>query len=166
MSYHIYTTKGIVLSMRPIHEADRIYSILTRDLGLIRARAISVRKGASKLRGSIEPYSIANVSLVRGKEFWRLTSVEHIKKVLVNPAIAKPLALLEKLVQGEAQHVELFDVVEKYMLEEKVRDEDFEIEFVSNVLYELGYIKKEDLALPKKEIIKAINEGLQNSHLA
>ncbi len=154
MSYHIYTTKGLVLSERPLKEADRLYSILTRDFGLVRAHAIGVRKGVSKLRGSLEPVSLSTVSLVRGKEFWRLTSAELIKSFKKS----KPLVLLEKLVAGEAPHPELFDIVEKHI-------ESGETTLVSQILYHLGYLKKEDLNLPEKELIKAINEGLQHSHL-
>ncbi|MEK7175771.1 MAG: DNA repair protein RecO, partial [Patescibacteria group bacterium] len=123
MSYHIYTTKGLTLSERPVREADRIYSILTRDLGLVRATALGVRKENSKLRGSIEPVSLSNISLVRGKEHWRLTSAEVIKRFKKT----KPLALLEQLVVGESAHPELFDAVEKYL-------ESDEITLVSQIL--------------------------------
>ena len=165
MSYHIYTTRGIVLSERPWREADRIYSILTRDLGLIRATAIGVRKEVSKLRGSLEPIALARVSLVRGKEFWRVTSTEAIKSIPATPTIIRPLALVEKLVQGESAHPELFDAVEKELLSAKPEDEMFEIRFVSRILYHLGYLKKADLALEKKALLKAINDGLHSSHL-
>lgn len=154
MSYYIYTTRGIVLSERPIREADRLYSILTRDFGLVRAHAIGVRKGVSKLRGSLEPISLSTVSLVRGKEFWRLVSAEHIKSFKKS----QPLVLLEKLIAGESAHPELFDIVEQYI-------ESDEVTLVSQILFHLGYLKSEDLALPEKELIKAINEGLQQSHL-
>ncbi|KKU49566.1 MAG: repair protein RecO protein [Parcubacteria group bacterium GW2011_GWB1_49_7] len=160
MSYHIYTTKGIILSAQPVREADRVYNILTRDLGLVRASALGVRKAASKLRGNIEPVSLSSVSLVRGKDSWRLTSAELIKKIPAEEAIARPLALLEKLVQGEAIHPELFDVVEKSATLGVA-----EIDFVAQILYHLGYLKLDDLNLPKKSLVKAINEGLQNSHL-
>lgn len=154
MSYHIYTTKGIVLSERPVREADRIYSILTRDLGLIKARALGVRKENSKLRGSIEPVSLATISLVRGKEYWRLTSAEFIKSFKKS----KSLSLLETLVQGEAPHPELFEAVEKDL------DSD-ETVLVSRILFHLGYLKESELNLDKKSLIQAINNGLQSSHL-
>ncbi len=154
MSYHIYTTRGLVLSARPVKEADRLYSILTRDFGLIRAHAIGIRKSTSKLRGALEPVSLSSVSLVRGKEFWRLTSAEVIKKFKKS----KPLALLEQLIAGEAAHPELFDAVENHLNSD-------ETVFVSQILFHLGYLKKSDLDLPQKELIKAINQGLESSHL-
>jgi DNA repair protein RecO len=143
-----------VLSERPVREADRIYSILTRDLGLVRATALGVRKENSKLRGSIEPISLSDVSLVRGKESWRLTSAEFIKKFTKS----RPLALLENLVAGEAVHPELFEAVEKYL-------ESDEITLVSRIMFHLGYLKESDLTLKKEALIKAINEGLQATML-
>ena len=158
MSYHIYTTKGLVLSERPLREADRVYSILTRDLGLVRVSATGVRKEESKLRGALEPVTLSQVSLVRGKEYWRITSAEVMRKIPALAGILRPLALLEKLVQGEAAHPELFDAVEQSLHID-------EIAFVAQILYHLGYLKEKDLHLEEKELIKAINEGLQQSHL-
>ena len=165
MSYHIYTTTGIVLSERPHKEVDRIYSILTRDFGLIKAMALGVRKEASKLRGSLEPFSLSTISLIRGKEFWRVTSSQMLHKITPAPAVARPLSLLEKLVQGEAVHPELLDLLERELLE-KVYTEDFEVRLVAKILSELGYLRKEDLNLDKKALVQAINEGLKHSHLA
>ena len=158
MSYHIYTTRGIVLSERPVREADRIYNILTRDFGLIHATALGSRKSTSKLRGHIEPFSLSHISLVRGKEHWRATSAEYIRNIPRTPSIARPLSLAEKLIQGEVSHPELFDAIEKYL-------ESDEITLVSIILFHLGYLKEEDLNLGKKSLIQAINDGLQSSHL-
>ena len=158
MSYHIYTTKGLVLSARPLREADRVYSILTRDFGLIRASATGVRKEASKLRGSLEPFIISNISLVRGKEYWRITSAEPVQRVAAAPTLARPLALLQRLVQGEAPHFELFDAVEAHLASD-------ETTLAAHILYHLGYLKERDLSLEGKALIAAINEGLKQSHL-
>lgn len=173
MSYHIYTTKGIVLSLRPMREADRIYTIMTRDLGLVRAVAIGVRKEASKLRGSIEPFSLSSISLVKGKDYWRLTSAQFLQNISALPSIARPLSLIEKLVQGEEPHPELFDTIEQFTLvypergrgAPKLDDEMSEIRLASQILHHLGYLKKADLNLDKKALIEAINNGIQASHL-
>ena len=147
-----------MLSERPVGEADRIYNILTRDLGLVRARALAVRKPASKLRGALEPFVLSQVSLVRGKEYWRVTSAEVIKRIMPLPEIARPLNLIERLVQGEEAHPEFFDAVEESL-------SSGELPLVSQIMYRLGYLKESDLNLGKKRLIKAINEGLQSSHL-
>lgn len=165
MSYHIYTTKGLVLAERPLREADRTYAILTRDLGLVRASASGVRKEGSKLRGSLEPFTLSLVSLVRGKEYWRITSAQSLCPIPAEAGIGRPLALLEKLVAGESAHPELFDAIEQFISGQREYDKVFEITLVAHILYHLGYLKKEDLELEEKELIKAINEGLHSSHL-
>jgi len=165
VSYHIYTTRGIVLSERPLREADRVYTIMTRDLGLVQATALGVRKEASKLRGALEPFVLSKISLVRGKEHWRVTSAECIQSISPTPTVARPLVLLEKLVRGEASHPELFDAVEDALLSAEPYDEMSEIRLVSRMLFHLGYLKEDDLTLGKKSLVKAINEGIQASHL-
>ena len=142
-----------------MREADRLYTILTHDLGLVRASASGVRKEESKLRGALEPLALSNVSLVRGKEYWRITSAESIRRIPLTDGLARALALLERLVQGESPHPELFDVVETYLeAEESI--------LVGHILLHLGYLKAEDLKLEKQELVKAINDGLRESHLA
>lgn len=165
MSYHIYTTRSIVLSERPVREADRVYSVLTRDLGLVHATALGVRKESSKLRGNIEPFSLSSISFVRGKERWRATSAEFIQRIALSPDIARPLILLEKLVQGETPNPELFDDIEQAVQSRGPLNEMFEIHLVSKILFHLGYLKESDLTLDKKPLIKAVNNGLQQSHL-
>jgi len=165
MSYTIHNTDGLIISQRPLREADRVYSILTRDLGLIRGTAIGVRKDASKLRGSLEPLTLSVISLVRGKEYWRITSAEVIDEIDSVPEVLRPLILLEKLVQGESAHPELFDEVKELIMNRKQGDEMFETNLVANILFHLGYLNKEDLSLSKQELIKAINHGLDASHL-
>lgn len=153
-----------MLSERPLREADRVYSILTRDLGLVRATALGVRKEGSKLRGALEPLSLAEISLVRGKEYWRITSINSEQKILPAKSTLRPLALLEKLVQGEAHHPELFDAVEQLVASPQ-SDEYLETRFVAQILFHLGYLKETDLNLQGEDMIKAINEGIQSSHL-
>ena len=145
-----------MLSERPVGEADRLYTICTRDLGKVVARAIAVRKINSKLRGNLEPLSLSSVSFVKGKDFWRITSAELMNTISLSAA--RPLSLINQLVQGEEAHPGFFDVVEKSIHSD-------ETTFVSQILYHLGYLKESDLNLDKKSLIQAINEGIQASHL-
>lgn len=163
MSYHIYTTKGIILSTKPYQEADRVYKILTREFGLIYATATGVRRAESKLRGSLEPLRISSISLVRGKEFWRITSAESLGPISQSVSTLRPLSLLEKLVQGEEPHPELFDAIESMLLTSE--DSDTEVSLASKILYHLGYLKESDLQLGKDKLVQAINDGLRVSHL-
>ena len=70
----IHTTQGFIISSRPYGEAGRILSIFTRDFGLVTATAQGIRLERSKLRYHAQELSFGSFSLVRGREFWRLTS--------------------------------------------------------------------------------------------
>ena len=181
MSYHIYTTKGIVLSSQAVREADRLYTILTRDLGLVRASAGGVRKESSKLRASLEPYSISLISLVKGKGDWRITSAALLESLPnefkdnkeMMKSVAKVYGLMEKLIGSESAHPELYDKLEYVADYREERDvEAVEIFLVAQALYELGYLTQEVLPKDlnavkdnKKELVKAINSGLSETGL-
>ena len=78
MAYRHYQTEGLVINSRPYGEADRFYQILTPDFGLISVLAQGVRLEKSKLRYQILNYSLVNIELVRGREYWRLVGAEKI----------------------------------------------------------------------------------------
>src|SRR4051812_15310479 len=81
MAYHIYRTEGIVLRGSPDGESNKYLSVYTRELGLVGATARSVRKAESKLRYGLQEYSISTVSLVRGRDVWRITNAVPISNI-------------------------------------------------------------------------------------
>lgn len=129
MSHHIYQTKAYIIDSADIGEANKLLTLFTADLGLIFASAQSVRVMKSKLRPSIQDMSYAKVALVRGKEYWRLTSAE--KLISLNdrriPAdlrrfMASILQFVKRLIAGESKHEELFEIISKlfgFILENK-----------------------------------------------
>lgn len=75
-----YTTKGTVLNRTDFGEADRILTFLTDDRGKIRAIAKGVRKSKAKLAGSIELFSISDLTLIVGRsELDTLISARLVK---------------------------------------------------------------------------------------
>jgi len=74
--YSVYTTAGFVLGSAERGEANKIYSIYTKDFGLVRASAQAVRLEKSKLRYNLDDFTHGHFSLVRGKELWKLTGSE------------------------------------------------------------------------------------------
>lgn len=74
------TTHGIVLSRTDYGEADRIITLLTPDRGKLRIMARGVRKAKSKLAGSIELFSTADITFIAGRgEIGTLISARLIK---------------------------------------------------------------------------------------
>ncbi len=154
MAYHVYTTRGFVLSSSPQGEADKFLKIFTEDLGLINTSAKSARVVSSKLRAHLNPFSMINCSLVRGKNSWKITSASEAKNLLYfNPKNRKKeilfgriFSILLLMLNGEEKNKELFKVVEKGV--EEIKSENFsekeidlaEIVIVSRILHNLGFL--------------------------
>jgi len=120
--HSIFTTPGFIIDSRAHAEADKVYYIFTRDMGLIRAVAQGIRLEKSKLRYHMEDYSFEIFSLVRGKEIWRLTSAQEFLSTqkfastqgLVNSfaskrgLLARLALLLRRVLHGEEPNPDLF----------------------------------------------------------
>lgn len=160
MAYTVHTTEGFILSSIPTGEANRIYHIFTREFGVIVATAQGVRLGKSKLRPHLMDYSFSSISLVKGKEFWRITSASEISRSKDKTYI-QILSVIRRLLQGEGAHDILFD----YLKEELFKENLDETNLMIKILLELGYINEKEITSNKKELIGLINKGLKESQL-
>ncbi|OIO32645.1 MAG: hypothetical protein COZ49_00295 [Candidatus Yonathbacteria bacterium CG_4_10_14_3_um_filter_47_65] len=152
MSYHIYRSPAIILTYFDIGESSRLLRLFTKEFGIVFARAQGVRELRSKQRYNLRSLSLINIDMVRGRGSWRIISAETRRSFSSimgdekkREAIAAPLLLLKKMFVGETADSGLFDDVicgmaflEKgIFLKEELRD--FEVLFVSKILYHLGY---------------------------
>jgi DNA repair protein RecO len=193
MSYHIYTTEGIVLKRVAFGEANLILYILTKDLGVIIASARSVRLDSSKLRSALQEYSSVTVSCIKGKNGWKITNAVEEENFFfeksgeVQKVLAQIVSVLLKMIPGESIHPEIFIMVKsgftllKTLEGEKIKY--LEILMVFRILHELGYVagdveqellqNKEEWSIPvlervkekKETLVMTINKALKESHL-
>ncbi len=70
-----YVTDAIVLSRFDLGEADRVLTLMTPGHGKLKAIAKGVRRPASRLGGSLEPFAELTVALARGRTFDVVTEV-------------------------------------------------------------------------------------------
>lgn len=149
--YEKYSTDTFVLGSRNRGEADRYYTLYTREFGLIRARCSSVRSEKSKMRYALQTFSYSNVSLIRGRAGWRIAGAAAKSPLVVDPAIsmtsyaalARISKLLERLLHGEEKSDYLFDSVQaarSAVLTPGVDAESIELLCVIRILFALGYI--------------------------
>ncbi len=75
--YPLHTTQAIVCSARYVGESDVRYRLFTRSHGLLIAHAQSVRELRGKHRYALQYGAEAEVTLVRGRFEWRVTSVRE-----------------------------------------------------------------------------------------
>src|SRR4051812_23886772 len=119
MAHHIYNTEGFVLQGEDIGEANKIYTLFTKDLGLVRALAQGVRLQKSKLRYSLQDFCRVKLSLVRGKEWWRVTNARIEDNVFADLKASKParkivaqiFALVSRMLAGEEKNAELYQSI-------------------------------------------------------
>ncbi|HSM80031.1 MAG TPA: DNA repair protein RecO [Nodosilinea sp.] len=71
-----YKTIGINLKAAPLGETDRLLTILTPDLGLVRAVAPGSRKHQSRLGGRSDLFVINECLIVKGKRLDKLVQAE------------------------------------------------------------------------------------------
>ena len=193
--HHIYTTKAIIIRSVHTGEANRFYFLLTKDLGFIKASAQGVRLLKSKLKGHLQDFSVINVSVVKGKEIWRITSSEVLEnesliknrdKIFVTKNI---FSLLLRMLHGEEKNESLFECVDifyNFILKnqlDKDQLKNVEILTVLRILHHLGYFKNtfplsvfagenelsfgtlKDFADKSKEAVREINLMLLETHL-
>jgi DNA repair protein RecO len=104
---HKYATHGMVLARTPLSEAGLLVTVLTPELGLIRARAEGARRSGAKLAHALQTLNESDLMLVRGKEGWRLTGAVLAQDrfaALTRDArsrVARVASLLIRLVHGE-----------------------------------------------------------------
>jgi recombinational DNA repair protein (RecF pathway) len=156
--YEKYQTDAIVLASWENGEADKVYALFTHEFGLVRARASAVRRENSKMRYALQDYSLASVSLVRGKRNWRVAGTRALEGLAVTENLkgaqtfGRVADLVTKLVTGEERNEYLYEtllrarealIVSKFNLEPAIPA--IEILSVARILYALGYISAEAL---------------------
>jgi len=77
--YSINNTQAIVLKSYDSGEKDAAISLFTKEFGQLYAKVSGVRDLKSKHRYAIQDHSFINVSLIKGKAGWRITSSSFIK---------------------------------------------------------------------------------------
>ncbi len=148
--YQKYTTEAIVLSARERGEADKTIILLTKDFGLLFARAIGARKESSLMRYALVTGSTARISLVRGKREWRIAGAVSVSCGLNGASLhvfARMARLVSRLVHGEEENEQLFETVrtahEALMVADVKALPSIELLAVARVLHSLGYIAPE-----------------------
>lgn len=93
-----------------------LVTLLTSDLGIVRARAQGLRKPGAKMASALLTFVESDLVLVRGSEGWRVTNAIELKnwaRALTSSAkvrAGRVVGLLLRLVAGEETDETLFPV--------------------------------------------------------
>jgi recombinational DNA repair protein (RecF pathway) len=190
MSHHKHTIEAFILSVTPAREHDARVKVVTKDGEVLSAIATGLRTLKSKLRMSLVPFTHVSISLVRGKDIWRLTNATSISNIYndirdkeYKKAFARSVSLVEKLTPGEMHVGMLFEKLLMYG-EQLIAESDspdssrrkaYETRAAIILLSELGYIEHaerwvnadiEYIEANIKVAIQDVNHGIQSTHLA
>ncbi len=152
--YEKYPADALILDSRERGEADRAYALFTEEFGLVWARAAAARTENSKMRGALQSYARARVSLVKGKRGWRLAgAIAHTPSIGAPQngirAFARVSQLVLRLCAGEEKNPYLFAALsdaQRALFAEGADTASIEIVCVARVLYALGYLSAEALS--------------------
>ncbi len=156
MAIEKQVTRCIVLDAYEYSEHDKTYKVFTREFGLLTCHAKSVRKLESKLRAHILPRSCSLITLVQGREVWRLVGAE--KETIESPYIHEVTTLLKRFIRGEGSHKALYDRLIDFLTNKTVYDEQ-----TTRLL--LYYVLLVDLGYADAKVVgaKTLQEYIQYS---
>lgn len=138
MAIEKYVTRSIILESYDQGEHDRAYKIFTREFGLLICQAKSIRKLESKLRPHVLPRTLSLVTLVKGREVWRLVGAES--EALDSKYIHEVTTLLKRFIRGEGTHKALYDRLIQFMNSSSLYEErSTRLLLYYILLVELGY---------------------------
>ncbi len=193
MSYRLYHTDAFICHQADVGEASRYLYVLTETLGFVIARAQGVRKLPSKLRGHVALYHYSQLTLVRGREYWRLIGAEvnqTIQELKPRSRVVggRLLSLVCRLAPPGEVNQPLFSLM-RQVWQLMIGDRNFlstdlslfELYTVSKLLATLGYVslpvifaeetfvwspaRAAEVARERTVLLRAVNSALAHSHL-
>ena len=176
MSYKVYTTEAFVLGARDTGESSRVYTLFTRDLGLVQGYAKSVRMVRSKLKHHLDGHAYLRVSFVRGAEYWRIIGAEGLLSPGDNfqhiRAYARVFDLLRRFLGLDDAHTGLFDELANsykstsHLIWPSKEAGDLEALLALRTMDHLGYVASNERTYKDEaSILASINQALAVSHL-
>jgi recombinational DNA repair protein (RecF pathway) len=143
----MYITEALVCGSRPQNTSDRAHLLFTREAGMVWATAKSVREERSKHRYGMQDFSLARVSLVRGKGGWRVTGTEPIANLYFEASTREARALvrdtvrlLRRFLRGETPAPALFDEIAAALRAAGADPAPLATALTLRTLHALGYI--------------------------
>ncbi len=157
MSYTTYITQALVCGTFNRNTTDRTYLLFTREAGMLFAEARSVREERSRQRYALQDFSRIRVSLVKGKQSWKIGSVEAVASDFsvatsreARGGVVSFYRLLRRFIRGEEASPELFDFCQQalnILILPSTHRTFMEMCIKVRLLSALGYVDNE--AVPK-----------------
>lgn len=147
-----YRTQGLILKKEDLGEADRLFTIYTKDFGRLEILGKAVRKIKSKLRGGAELFYLSEIEFIQGKTYKTLTDAslienfKNIRRDLEKLTVGYQISeVFNKLVKKEEEDKEIWNLLNETF--EKLNNPNLKLKapkllyyyFLWNLLSILGY---------------------------
>lgn len=119
-----YKYSGIILDKKDVGETDRIYTIFTLEAGKLKILGKGVKKSTAKLAGQIEPVTLAEIFIAKGRGMGKITgavAIENFAKIKKNYEVLQKVyyvfRFMEKLIGEEQKDAEIFHLLSDFLRE-------------------------------------------------
>jgi len=174
MAVH-YRTEGLILKKLDRGEADRIFTVFTRDFGKLKLRAVSERKITSKLRGGLEMFYLSEVEFIQGKIQKTLTDATvqnshlHVRKDLKKLRVAYRVSeIFDAVVKGQEPDENIWRLLREvfsFLSHEELDEKSIRLVpyyFLWNLLSYAGYKPQfKDMEAQSREMANIVQNFLQ-----
>ena len=113
---------SIILSRRDFRESDQIISLFTKDQGKLELLARGVKKITSKNSAHLEPFSLVDIVVEKGKEIDHLTKVQPVeffssvrKNAEKSLAASYLVSVVDKLTHTGEREERIFDLLKSWL---------------------------------------------------
>lgn len=151
MSIEKFTTEGIILSEYVSGEMDVVFKIYTRDFGVITAKQSSLKK-STKLRPHLLKYKVVNVTVVKGKEIYRIAGARE-SEVLRGTSEVLPhiCQIVLRFLAFENKNIKLYDRMMEYVNSDANDVAMTRLCIIADVMINGGYLDTQNINMTLEE---------------
>ncbi len=185
--YPKHKTEAIILKRYSLREDDIAFVLLSKEFGLIHARAVSLRKQESKLKYVLADNLIIDATLIQAKSGWKIVEAQEPDEVLAGSSLdleklkfaGSYFKFLLNFVPSNESDERLFQISKAYLLSVKSCQDSSQLKFINilamhDILFILGYLDASRLILLEEEnfelvdissISQKVNSAVKNSQI-
>lgn len=168
MSIEKHTTEAFILKEYERSENDFVYKVWTKDFGIIFVLAKSIRKINAKLRMNSKKNEFLNITLVKGKDIWRLTGVGYGLGIYIeeNETLIKIKYLIGEIInrflEENKSYKKLFERLKSIYLDtnfQKLEIKKIQLLIYYIVLVDTGYADAKIIGVKDLESYKKLSSS-------
>ena len=132
-----YRTQGFFLKKEEQGEANRLFTVFTRDFGKLKIFGRAIRKIKSKLRAGSEIFSLSEIEFIQGKAYKTLTDtvlIDRFKNIKENPEKLETALQIAKALDSFLGEEEKDDEIWQLLKETLQRLNDYPLQTIGHSL--------------------------------